>query len=434
MNLSLVKVNRTTALCVAATVLCACGVAAQDTVRLNIAQAEKLFVERNLQLLAERCNIDAAKAALVQAKLFQNPTVSAGINIYNPENKRWFDADNNSGQYAFAAEQIIRLGGKRNKEIALATIDVRLSENQFYDLLRTLRFALGSAFYEAYFAYRSLKSFDTQIALLEELQNTYKELKNRGVVSLGEVVRIQSLLYGLQSDKLELQASINELQSQLQLLLQDNRAVFIPDVTGDDFAFQNPADLQISRLIDNALENRIDLKTAKDELLYQRKKVSLEKANAIPDLTLGADFDKRSGAFDNQFSLNMSVGLPFFNRNKGAINAAKAIARQKELLVTQKEKEIENQVQKAYANALEADRASHSIDADFEQNLQSLLQSITDNFRKKNVSMLEFTDFCESYRDNIIKINQIQNKKAQTMAELRFATGMDFFNLYDSEK
>jgi cobalt-zinc-cadmium efflux system outer membrane protein len=420
------KIYKAILLCIIVSMLSNVKIFAQDTLKITIAQAEKQFLEKNLQLLAEQYNIDAAKANLLQAKLFHNPTVSAGINIYNPDNHRWFDVGKNSGQYVFAVEQLIRLGGKRNKEITLAKLDVQLSENKFYDLLRTLKFSLNSVFYEAYFAQKSLHSFDTQIALLEELQNNYKELKNRGVVSLNEQVRIQSLLYGLQADKLELQAEFNDLQAQLQLFLQDNRAVFIPNVEENDFAFRSPADFLVNKLLDNALENRIDLQTAKTELLYQQQWVSLEKANAVPDLTVGADFDKRSGAFDNQFSLNVAIDLPLFNRNKGNINAAKAIAKQKELLVNQKQMEIENEVLKAYANALQADRTSRAIDADFEQNLQSLLQSITDNFRKKNVSMLEFTDFYESYRDNIIKINQIKNKKAQSMAELRFVVGADF--------
>ncbi|GHV45270.1 hypothetical protein FACS1894180_7640 [Bacteroidia bacterium] len=146
-------------------------ICAQDTLKITIAQAEKQFLEKNLQLLAERYSIDAAKANLLQAKLFHNPTVSAGINIYNPESSRWFGVSKNSGQYTVAVEQLIRLGGKRNKEIALAKLDIQLSENQLYDLLRTLKFSLNSVFYEAHFTYKSLCSFDNQIALLEELQN-----------------------------------------------------------------------------------------------------------------------------------------------------------------------------------------------------------------------------------------------------------------------
>jgi len=142
-------------------------------------------------------------------------------------------------------------------------------------------------------------------------------------------------------------------------------------------------------------------------------------------MTVGADFDKRSGAFDNQFSLNVAVDLPLFNRNRGNIRAAKAAVKQKELLVSQKQTEIENDVLKAYSNALEADRTCRTIDAEFEQKLHDLLQSITANFRKKNISMLEFTDFYEAYRDNVININKLRNRKAQTMEELRFAVGRE---------
>jgi cobalt-zinc-cadmium efflux system outer membrane protein len=223
-----------------------------------------------------------------------------------------------------------------------------------------------------------------------------------------------------------LQATFNELQSQLQLLLQENNTIFIPDVENNDFAFRNPNDFLPTQLLSRAIENRIDLKTVKDELAYQQKKVLLEKANAIPDLKVGVDYDRRGGFAENPFGLKISVDLPLFNRNKGNIRAAKAMVIQKETFVSQKQFEIENEVMKVYANALEADRISRSIDVDFEQNLQLLLQSITDNFRKKNISMLEFTDFYESYRDHIIKINQIKNKKAQTMEELRFVVGNDF--------
>jgi cobalt-zinc-cadmium efflux system outer membrane protein len=225
---------------------------------------------------------------------------------------------------------------------------------------------------------------------------------------------------------LDLHTTFNELQSQLQLLLQDNNTIFIPDITDNDFAFRNPNNFMPANLINEAIGNRIDLQIAEEELMYQHKKVLLEKANAIPNLTLGVNYDKQDGLVEKLFGLKISVDLPLFNRNKGNIRAAKAMVTQKETLVVQKQKEVENEVLKAYANALEADNINRSIDADYEQDLQSLLQSITDNFRKKNISMLEFTDFYESYRDHIIKINQIKNKKAQTMEELRFVVGNDF--------
>jgi cobalt-zinc-cadmium efflux system outer membrane protein len=420
------KFGKTILLCIAISLHGAYSVRAQDTVKINIGQAEKLFLEKNLQLLAESCSVDIARAGVMQAKLFNNPELSASTNIYNPDYGKWFGAGGKMGHYTLAIEQVIRIGGRRNREIAMMKSDVRLSENRFYDLLRTLRFSLNSAFYEAYYTLRSLESFDLQIAMLQDLQAAYGGLKGSGIVTSGEHARIQLLLYGLQSDRLELQEKFNGLQSQLQILLQDNRRVFIPEADGSEFAFRSPESLVPDSLISEAIENRIDMKIAREELEHQQRKVSLEKANVIPDLTLGVDYDKRGGYAKDLFSVSLSVPIPVFNRNSGNIRAARAAAAQKEMLAGIKQSEIENEVMKAYANAMEAGRASRSIDADFEQNMQSLLKSITDNFRKRNVGMLEFTDFYESYRDNTVKINQLKNRRTQTMEELRFAVGTDF--------
>ncbi len=42
---------------------------AQDTLRLTMPETDKHCLERNLQLMAERFNIDAARALVLQARL-----------------------------------------------------------------------------------------------------------------------------------------------------------------------------------------------------------------------------------------------------------------------------------------------------------------------------------------------------------------------------
>ncbi|MEJ7666736.1 MAG: hypothetical protein WKG07_48120 [Hymenobacter sp.] len=51
-----------------------------DTVRLTLPDAEQRFVQGNLQLLAQRFNITAAQALAVQARLIDNPTVQLDQN------------------------------------------------------------------------------------------------------------------------------------------------------------------------------------------------------------------------------------------------------------------------------------------------------------------------------------------------------------------
>lgn len=53
---------------------------AQDTLRLTSPQAEKAFIEKNLLLLASGFQIEAAEAQVVQARLWENPTVFIDVN------------------------------------------------------------------------------------------------------------------------------------------------------------------------------------------------------------------------------------------------------------------------------------------------------------------------------------------------------------------
>jgi cobalt-zinc-cadmium efflux system outer membrane protein len=65
------------------TALSFCGFSAsaqphQDTLRLQLPEAEKMFLDSNLQLLAQRYNIDANQALVIQARLWPNPNFSIG--------------------------------------------------------------------------------------------------------------------------------------------------------------------------------------------------------------------------------------------------------------------------------------------------------------------------------------------------------------------
>jgi cobalt-zinc-cadmium efflux system outer membrane protein len=101
----------------------------QDTVRLTLPAVEKLFIQHNLALLAEKYNIDLAEAQVIQAKLYNNPNFQFTGNIYNPERHKITDVSNGSGQYTFGVEQLVVLAGKRNKQVRLAaTIDLNFKD------------------------------------------------------------------------------------------------------------------------------------------------------------------------------------------------------------------------------------------------------------------------------------------------------------------
>lgn len=402
---------------------------AQDTIHITIQDAEKQFLERNLQLLAEKYNVSIANAQIIQARLYNNPNLTFSGNLYNPDRKKFFDISNQTGQYEIGIQQLISLAGKRNKEIKLARTNANMAENAFYDLLRTLRFTLRSNFYQAYYLQRSMKAYEDQIVSLEKMDAAYTELQQKGLVTLKDAVRIRSMLYNLRAERTSMLNQLNDIEAELQLLLQNNRSWFAPDVP-DNLLAGIPEIRQTSLpvLVDSAYANRQDLLLAQNNLRYNQQNYSLQKAIATPDLSLGAAFDKRGSFVDNATFLNVGIDLPIFNRNQGNIKMAKFSVEQTKLLVQQHSQVVENEVQTAYMKAINTDKMLESVDPAFSRQFEQLLQSITDNFLKKNISLLELTDFYDSYKENILQLNQLQNDRMQAIETLNFAIGKTMFN------
>ena len=52
----------------------------------------------------------------------------------------------------------------------------------------------------------------------------------------------------------------------------------------------------------------------------------------------------------------------------------------------------------------------------------------TKNFKKKNVTMLEFLDFYESYKQNVLQLNKLRFNKMSALEQLNFSVGKTIFN------
>ena len=119
-----------------------------DTLKLNIQQAEKIFMDKNLSILAAKYNIDAYSALVSQAKKWDNPTLNIDENIYNQYTKKYFD-NTNTGQTYVQVQQLIKLGGKRKAAVAIAKDNYEIAKLQLDDLLRNLRLTLHSDLFNA---------------------------------------------------------------------------------------------------------------------------------------------------------------------------------------------------------------------------------------------------------------------------------------------
>lgn len=397
---------------------------AQKTVTLQ--DCESQFLKNNLFLLASHYNIDAAKAMTIQARIWDNPTITAELNAYNPERNKYFDIGK-EGQKAFSIEQLIYLGGKKRNEVKLAKTNEQLAELQFNDLLRTLKLQLRQSFYTVYYNTKSLEITDKQLAHIEDLINSYSIQAQKGNIPLRDVVRLQSLYLNFKNERMEVVNSSIEEQASLKLLLNSTETI-VPNVSKDDFnKYLKIIPFDLKSFEDEALANRPDYLAKQKEIEANELNVKWQKSLSIPDLTLGANYDQRSGAFNKEANLSLGIPLPLWNKNKGNIKNAQVVLAQSKVEKQNFNLQLETEITAAWTKWDESRKNYAVIKPTVNSDFEAVYNGILNNFQKRNISLLEFTDFMESYNQANIQVNELKKKLALSGEELNTTINKDLF-------
>ncbi len=399
-----------------------------DSLQITINQADELFLKNNFQLILKQYDIETAKANIITARLFDNPQVSFENILYNADTKKLFDMSYNGGQYQAQVSQLFKLAGKRNKNIKLAEAGARLPEYEFSDLLRTLRYALHKDFYTIYFQRRSIAVYDKEISSLKDILNIFQQQYNKGNIAEKEVLRIQSLLYTLQGEQSELFNQLEDVQTDFKLLTADGTAWPVVPIVDSLKYNQSVADIPYQQLLDSAIANRDDLKEARAAMEYANINLKVQKAYAVPDLTITATYDKQGSFLRNYNGLGVGLPLPIFNRNQGAIKQAKINIDASAAAANNQQLIVENEVGNTYRSALRLEKLYSDIDPKFGSDFNHLIDEVNKNYQKRNLSLLEFLDFYDSYKQNSIQLNNLNLNRISSLEEINYVTGTPFFN------
>lgn len=397
----------------------------QPKLILSLKRAEELFLRNNLSLLVKRLEVDASKAEILQARLWDNPILSLDQNVYNQNTGRYLDTSKN-GQTAIQIEQLFVLAGKRDKRIRLAQWRTNSSEQDFYDLLRTLKLELRVNFYKLFYLKKSLEFFDENIkSIRKTIKSSEAVYKNRDIL-LSEVLRLKSILFRLETDRSEIVSGIVEKENILKMLINEPEymestlEVEIIDLEET----QNPILAKTGQeLLLIALEKRPDLKALEFSIKAEQTNLALQKSLAIPDLKLGGNWDRAGNYINNYYGITVSMALPTFDRNQGNIKESELILASKKASYEEKALRIRSEVLSATGKAKEKERLLLDYKDSFTKDYQNLAGLMIENYRKKYLTILEFADFFESYSDSFLKMIRLQSDRIESLESVNFTLG-----------
>ncbi len=398
------------------------GAAQEGVVRLSLDEALERFTACNLSLIAERYNIDMAKA---QAKLFENPVISLEQNIYNRNNGKYFDIGK-AGEAVVEIEQLIYIAGQRNKRVRLEKINKEMAVYQFEEVLRTLRGELKEKFVDLYYTRKSLSVYDREIEYLTTVLNVYKEQNAKGNVSLLEKLRIQALLFSLKRQR---NGVVNEM-----VALEGNLCVLLALKTGEVLEpFFDESVLDRFRLdefpfaeLSARIAERPDLKQAEAGIRASEADVRLQRSLAFPEVSLKGAYDRAGNFCNNYFAIGLSVSVPIFNRNQGNIKSARLSVFRNNSLAELARRRADNELFVCYTKLEKALELYRSSDYELEWDFNRILEGVNTSFQKRNISLLEFIDYYEAYKEACLQLYDMKKSVVLAVEELNTVVGVTF--------
>lgn len=402
-----------------------------DTIVLSRKQAESLFLEKNISLISEKLNIDIADAQVIQAKLWPNPNLDIGeINLWSNATAQqlpplWGNFGTTS-QVNAELTQLVQTAGKRKKLIAMEKVGVEIAKEYFSAFLRNLKIEFRDNLTDLQYNQAQQEVYQKQLASMQTLIKAYGNQVAQGNIGKGEYIRLKASELNYLKEINDLQKENNSLQKELKVLMNLPATSFIK-LTDEGFVPENKNinELNLSNLMDSAIENRPDMKVLKLGNEYNDNKYKYERAMRTPDVTLGVSYDRGASLMNDFVGVGFSLDLPFFNRNQGNIKAAKLASDQGKLMTEEKTISIQAEVLNTYQDYLTTKKLYESADASYEGDLDKLLEAYRKNFLQRNTSLLEYLDFVDAYLDNKSILLNSKKDLNKNLEELRYITGQE---------
>ncbi len=398
--------------------------------KLSKEEAEALFLEQNLELIAKNLEISQAEAQLLQAKLWPNPTFEVSeINFWKTtdieEQPKLIGNWGEAQQYAFRVEQLIQTGGKRRKTIDLQKLTIEEKQQEFESIIRELKLELRGNLSDLQILQEQQKIYEKQIESTKSLISAYKNQLDQGNISQAQYIRLKAAELQFKKELVNINKELEEAVKDFKNFINigSNTLVVITDkLVAPE---KEISELELENWIITAQEQRPDALKSRTLEKQSEKRLEIEKAQRIPDITLGVDYDRGGNIMRDFVGFGISFDLPIFDRNKGGIKEAKIDIELAKLDTQSKLNEIANDIVEAFRNYYHAEQLYKDIDSEYEQQLDQLLDAYLKNFQKRNVSLIEYLDFVEAYIENKTILLETKKDLNDHFEKLQYAVGQD---------
>jgi cobalt-zinc-cadmium efflux system outer membrane protein len=389
--------------------------------QLTLSDALQIAMRSNPTLLRDRQNLAIANANLRQAKQLPNPQFDVNSESYpvfesNP-GSFW-----NNQELTFRAGQTIETAGKRSKRTQVAQQDLRATGSDVQNVEREVRLEVK----RRYFAVVLAKN---QLSLAQEILKQFDD-----VIRLNEARFKQGELSGLEMNRIRaerLRFYTDVLDSRLQLA--NSKTALLELLGAGNFGTQFDVtesltaklhSVQLSELQQLAIQARPDLTAAQERLERNRRDLTLQRAEAIPNVTPSFGYKRDFGV--NSAVFGLTLPLPLFNRNQAGVSRATAQIEQQRHEVNRSLLAVQREVQQGYQSLQAQAERLQALEQEYVPAARKAHEIAQESYRLGALDLIGLLDAERVYRETLRSYNLALYDYNVAVFQLQASVGKEF--------
>jgi cobalt-zinc-cadmium efflux system outer membrane protein len=390
-------------------------------------QVRARFEQNNPTLLADKLNVDEAKAQEITAFLRPNPTLDLTVDGTQiaPYHGVWrpFAGTFESPGVSYLIER----RHKRELRLESAKKGTVIAEWTHEDTERTLLFNLRSAFVNTLQQKAVLQLAKDDLDYYDHLLQISRDRYSAGDIAQVDLDRLELQRVQYESDVQTAEVNLRTAKIQLLTLLNDRTPVEQIDVSGVfDFNDQLLPRDEVRKI---ALDTRPDLKAAVETLEKAKADHKLAVANGSTDPTVGAWLTHNSST-NNPFALDtlgvsVSIPLRIFDRNQGEKLRTQIDITRNERLRDAAEATVLSDVDSGYATIDSTLTLLRPYKAKYLQQSVRVRDTIAFSYQHGGASLLDFLSAQSEYRSVQLNYVNLVGSYLTAAAQLNMAVGRE---------
>ena len=402
----------------------------QASVRITLDEAIQMAIQHNHNLIALRTTVQQSEAEEITQGLRPNPTIFSDweyLPLGSPAHQNpdvysgvsIADYLKNNTEADLGLSYLIERGGKRLDRLQAQKDITAQTRSLVADSERGLTFQVATLFFNAQLAESTVDLAEQDLKSFQSTVDISEHQFQAGGLSENNYLMIKLQLLQFESDLEQAQLARAQSLSDLRQLLGYESVSAGYDVVSD-FQYQhvqvNLEDLQVK-----ALENRPDLRAAKQGVSAADSQYQLQKANGKVDVTVSGNYSHVNAI--NAATVLVSVPLPVFNRNQGEIARARyAITQAQEQQIAVNGQALTD-VRDAYENLESNDKIVQLYMSKY-LDVATKSRDISEYaYRRGGLALLDFLDAERSYRATQLGYRQALASYLLAVEQLREAVG-----------